>query len=211
MSSFNTGDELLKDNPNLFDIIFLDINLPGLNGLQTAKRVRECNQSAAIIFCTHYAQYAVKGYEVNAVGYLVKPFDERAFKRNLDRALELLSRNQSQKLRIKTENGIEALVATDIVYVEVQLHNIIYYVLSDGILTERCARGTMRAVSAELLNGDFSQCGASYLINLRHITAVKNKTVYLHGGKSLPISRKYWKSFSEDFIKYMGGTVTKHD
>ncbi len=209
--SYRTGDEFLGDNPSHFDVIFLDINLPGTNGLQTAKRVRECNRSAAIIFCTHYAQYAVKGYEVNAVGYLVKPIDECAFKRNLDRALEVLSHNQRQKLRIKTEKGIEIIVISNIVFVEVQLHTIIYHVLTKNSFNDYRVRGTMRAVSAELADGDFSQCGASYLVNLRHVTAVKNKTVFLHGGYELPVSRKYWKKFSDEFLKFMGGALIKND
>lgn len=203
--AYVSGEEFLNDSPCNFDIVFLDINMPGANGLQVAKRVRDSNDAAAIIFCTHYAQYAVKGYEVNAVGYLVKPIDERVFRRNLDRTFESLKSRQAHKISIKTENGMEVLLVSDIVYVEVQIHNIIFYALVDGELKEYRARGTMRGACADLSPFDFSQCSAAYLINLRHITALKNKEVYLHGGKALPISRKFYKRFSELFVQYMGG------
>lgn len=202
--TYLSGDEFLNDLPGHFDIVFLDINMPGANGLQVAKRIRECNGTAAIIFCTHYAQYAVKGYEVNAIGYLVKPIDERVFRRNLDRTFEYMKSRQSHKLRIKTDNGIEVLLVSDIVYIEVQIHNIIFRTLEGGELKEYRARGTMRGICADLTPFDFSQCSAAYLINLRHITALKNKEVYLHGGAVLPVSRKFYKRFSELFVQYMG-------
>ena len=72
--------------------------MPGTNGLKTAKLIRSENKTAVIIFCTHYAQYAVKGYEVNALGYLVKPIDENAFTRNIARAIDVLKSNQTRKL-----------------------------------------------------------------------------------------------------------------
>lgn len=178
--------------------------MPGSNGLQVARSVRDASGTAAIIFVTHYAQYAVKGYEVNAIGYLVKPIDERMLWRNLDRTFAAINTRQGQKLRIKTDNGIEVLLVSDIVFVEVQIHNIIFYTLSEGVLKDHRARGTMRSVCADLTPFDFSQCSAAYLINLRHITALKNKEVYLHGDRSLPVSRKFYKQFSDAFIKYMG-------
>lgn len=202
--TYDSGDGFLNASSDHFDIVFLDINMPGANGLQVAKRMRDAGGTAAVIFVTHYAQYAVKGYEVNAVGYLVKPIEERALRRNLDRTFEQIKNRQSQKLRIKTELGIEALPVSDIVYVEVQIHNILFYTLADGELTEHRSRGTMRGVCAELAPLDFSQCNAAYLINLRHITALKNKEVYLHGGKALPVSRKFYKRFSDAFVQYMG-------
>ncbi|MCX4312823.1 MAG: LytTR family DNA-binding domain-containing protein [Clostridia bacterium] len=202
--TYGSGDEFLNDSPDHFDIIFLDINMPGANGLQTAKRVRDAGSAAAIIFVTHYAQYAVKGYEVNAVGYLVKPIDERVFRRNLDRTFESLKSRQAQKLRIKTEHGIEVVLVSDIVYIEVQIHNIIFHTLVNGEHVEHRVRGTMRGVCADLAPFDFSQCSAAYLVNLRHITALKNKEVYLHGNKVLPVSRKFYKQFSDSFVRYMG-------
>ncbi len=181
--------------------------MPGPNGLQVAQRVRAVNRSAAIVFCTHYAQYAVKGYEVNAVGYLVKPIDYVSFKRNLEKTIEILARYQAQKYSIKTKNGVDVIPVTDIVYVEVQLHNIIYRTLANGKLVEHFSRGTMRGVYAELCDNDFCRCGAAYIVNLRHITAVRNKEIHLHGGVVLPISRKFYKTFSDAFVRYMGSAA----
>ena len=208
---YSDGEKFLSDSPANFDIVFLDINMPGLNGLQVAQRIRRCNRSAAIIFITHYAQYAVKGYEVNAVGFLVKPIDYTSFKRNLDKTLEVLSHSQSQKYSIKTKNGIQLLTVGDIVYVEVQLHSIIYRSLSGNKIVEHYSHGTMRGVYADLCDHDFCRCGAAYIVNLRHITAVRNKEIHLHGDVVLPISRKFSKAFSDAFMRYIGSTVINND
>ena len=180
---YQNGDELLKGNPAVYEMIFLDINMPGTNGLRVAKKVREKNAGAVIIFCTHYAQYAVNGYEVNALGYILKPLEEKSFNRNLDRALKILTSNQLRNIRIKTLHGIEVVDVADILYLEIQIHNLYYYVLTeDGGVKDYRTRGSMQEMTESLGELGFARCSACYLVNLRHVTSMQNGEVRLRGG-----------------------------
>ena len=183
--------------------------MPVTNGLKTAKLIRSENKTAVIIFCTHYAQYAVKGYEVNALGYLVKPIDENAFTRNIARAIDVLKSNQTRKLYIKTFHGMDVELISDIVYLEVQIHNLFYYALRGNELVTYKSRGTMHEMCRNLEEFNFARCSACYLINLNHVTSIRNGEVHLRGGRVLPISRKFLRSFTENFMRFLGknGTV----
>ena len=208
--AYLSGDEFFAGNPNSYEIVFLDINMPGINGLSVARKIREPNKTAVIIFCTHYAQYAVNGYEVNALGYLVKPLDEKLFNRNIDRVIKALLSSQSRRIRIKTLHGVEIVPASELLYLEIQIHNLYYYVLGENneIITYR-TRGSMQEMEKQLSELDFARCSACYLVNLRRIISVVNGEVRLNGGASLPISRKYLRSFSDNFMKFLGcnGTI----
>lgn len=207
--TYFNGDGLLQNNPNSYEIIFLDINMPGTNGLRVAKKIRERNKTAIIVFCTNYAQYAINGYEVNALGYILKPIEEVCFNRTLDRALKALKLSQSRRIRIKTLHGVEITPVSDVVYLEIQIHNLYYYVLKeDGGLKNFRTRGSMQEMVDSLGELGFARCSACYLVNLRYVIAVVNGQVKLHGGIALPISRKFLRSFNDSFIKYLGDNGT---
>lgn len=210
VDKYPAGDALLVNAPESYEIIFLDINMPGTNGLSAAKRIREQNKTAVIIFCTNYAQYAINGYEVNALGYILKPVEESAFNRTLDRTFKILKTSQSRKIRIKTLHGVEVVPVSDIVYLEIQIHNLFYYVLRENDKIEDYrTRGSMQEMSDSLAELGFARCSACYLVNLRHVISVRNGEVCLHGGVTLPISRKFLRGFSDSFIKFLGqnGTI----
>lgn len=202
--TYPTGDEFLKNNPNSYEILFLDINMPGSNGLRVAKKIREFNKTAIIIFCTHYEQYAINGYEVNALGYILKPVDENLFNRSLDRMIQVLKTSQARRIRVKTLHGVEVIPVSDIIYLEIQIHNLYYYVLEGDKPVEYRTRGSMQEMVDSLGDLGFARCSACYLINLRHVLSVVNGEVKLRGGVTLPISRKFLRSFNEAFIKFLG-------
>ncbi len=207
--AYPSGDELLKNNPDSYEIIFLDINMPGTNGLRVAKRIREHNKTAIIIFCTHYAQYAVNGYEVNALGYILKPIEETSFVRTLDRAIKMLNNSQSRRVCVKTLHGVEIIPVSEIIYLEIQIHNLYYYVLKDGEkVVDYRTRGSMQKMESILTEHNFARCSACYLVNLRRVISVANGEVSLHGGISLPISRKFLRSFTDSFNKFLGNNGT---
>ena len=101
--TYTSGKEYLKEDPNT-DILFLDIEMPEMNGIEIAKEVRKKSKNTAILFCTDYQQFAINGYEVNALGYMVKPVSDYAFTLNLTHALKYLndlSETQNQKIQLK--------------------------------------------------------------------------------------------------------------
>lgn len=207
--TYSCGDELLKNEYGSYEIIFLDINMPGSNGLRVAKMIRERNRSAIIIFCTHYAQYAINGYEVNALGYILKPINEASFNKNIERMLDVLKTSQSRSIRIKTVHGVELVTVSDVVYLEIQIHNLFYFVINQqGGITDYRTRGSMQEMVESLGELGFARCSACYLVNLRHVIAVINGEIKLRGGITLPISRKFLRGFSDSFAKFLGKNGT---
>ena len=105
IEEFESGDSFLQSGCSDYDIVLLDINMPGNNGIQVAKEIRAKgdNPDAVIIFCTNYPQYAISGYEVSALGYLIKPVTKLSLEHNLDKALKFLWRKQQLKLLIKSK------------------------------------------------------------------------------------------------------------
>ena len=192
-----------------FDIIILDINMPGINGLQIAKKIRENGSEASIIFCTNYAQYALNGYEVGALGYIIKPITEYSLFKNLDKAIGLFNKRRnegaaSERLVIETVDGTHVIKLKDIVYVEVVKHDLYYHFLKDGEINVCRKRGTLHGATDKLEQYDFVRCFSSYLVNLDHVVAIDKKkgVIYVTGGDSLLLSRSYSKAFFEKFMNH---------
>ena len=195
-----------------FDIFILDINMPGLNGLQIAKKIREKNEDSVIIFCTNYAQYALNGYEVSALGYIIKPITEYSLFKNLDRAVSRLDSRtakaeKKEKIVVKTADGQKMIDIDKIVYIEIKRHDLYFYYLENDEIVTVKTRGTMREIAEQLCRNCFARCNASYLVNMEHIDCiVKNKSqIQLTGGITLSLSRKYKKEFTDRFMEYIQG------
>lgn len=209
VDTYSTGDEFLGSDSKSYDVIFLDINMPGTNGLRVAKWIRDSNKTAIIFFCTHYAQYAVKGYEVDALGYILKPIEEQSFNRNLERMMKLLKASQHRQIHIKTVGGGEVIGVSDIIYIEVRIHNLFYYVIDESnSVAEFKTRGSMQEMTDSLGELGFARCGNSFLVNLRHVRALKGGEVSLDGGINLTVSRKFLRGFTDSFMKYLNKNGT---
>lgn len=202
VEKFTSGKDFLERGANEFDILLLDIDMPGLNGIQTAKKLREKNDNLIIIFCTNLVQYAINGYEVSALGYLVKPVKDYPLRLNLDKACRLLGRRQKQRVVLKTVHSHEVVDISDILFVEVQRHNIFFNVLRNGKIEKIRTRGSMQEIADKLNSTCFARCNTCYLVNLDKVLAIENNTVKLPDVK-LPISRSFQKDFPEAFMKFL--------
>ncbi len=202
VDEYCNGDSLLKSEFKEYDIIFLDIAMDGKDGLQTAKELRNSSFNSLIIFCTNLEQYAINGYEVDATGYLIKPVTEFSLTQNLKKAINALKKDINPKIIIKTVHGNKVFNLNDILYVEVQKHNLYYHVLvNKNVEVIRC-RGSMQSIVKNLNSEFFAQCSACYLVNMNHVKSLEKNIVYL-GSDELPLSRNYKRSFTEKFMDYM--------
>lgn len=201
---FTGTTEFMKSHYEDYNIIFMDINLPNdVNGINTAKKLREECSKAVIIFCTNYAQYAVNGYEVGALSYLIKPVKKESFTHNMDRAVRALNHMGANKMILKTLEGQKFVNIADIVYIEVMVHNLYFHIKSEGgFITER-TRGALNDISDKFANMNFARCSSCYLVNLAHVTGVGKKSVQLVNGDSLTLSRKYMKDFMNNLMHYV--------
>ena len=197
-----------SDRLSGFDVVFLDINMPGVNGLQIAKKLRAESWETVIIFCTNYAQYALNGYEVGAAGYILKPVTEYSIFKATDRAFGFLQKIRhvpvnKEKIILKGEDGQQPVNLSDLVFVEVIKHDLFFHVSARGGIKTYRMRGTMREVCDRLERSGFVRCCASYVVNLSHVSSVSksNMKIRVTGDASIPISRNYKDKFFEEFEK----------
>ena len=196
ISEYGNGRSFL-DAKQRFDIIFLDIDMPVLDGLDAARRLREKDESAVIIFVTSLAQYAIKGYAVNALDFIVKPVSYSAFLFTMKRAQKAVSSRKSANLVIETRDGLVRRNSEELLYVEVQGHNLTYH-FGDSTVA---ARGKLSSVEDKLGSCGFLRCNNCYLVNPRYIKAIKGYEVHI-GKDVLVISHPRKKQFMEDLSRW---------
>ena len=203
LHSYADAYELLENYRADFDVLFMDIQLNMMTGMEAAECMRRQDSRGLMVCVTNLAQYAVEGYQVNAFDFILKPVDYNGFAMKLDRiARELEHRSDDVFVNLKTKDGYVRLNVARIAYVEVRAHDLIYH--ADGETV--AVRGTLKNAASELEGRYFSLCNSCYLVNL---TCVKraNKTVVLKTGEELPISQGKRKQFLSELAKYMGGTI----
>lgn len=185
------------------DVIFMDIQMPYLNGMDAAKRVREMDENVVIVFVTNLARYAIEAYEVNAYDFVLKPVRYSAFAMKMDRICRYVERNRSDAklLTVITREVKKRVLVSDIKYVEVRNHEVILHCADEDVKF----RGTLSSVAEELRESEFALCNSCYLVNLKYVTEIDGDTVTV-GGEKLRISQPKRKQFVREVAKYIGGS-----
>lgn len=201
---FTSGEALLaavQKQSQPYQLILLDIEMRGIDGLETARRVRALLPDCYIIFITSHDEFALTGYEVQAFRYLVKPVQPE----KLTEAISAVRAELADQLTLHVEDGpVEALVrARDIFYVEAQDKRV-RLVTARETFSDR--RG-IDEVAALLAQEDFYRVHRSYLINLRYVAFMDGTTVQLVNGDQVPISRLRKKAFKNAFQAYVSRTA----
>jgi DNA-binding LytR/AlgR family response regulator len=185
-----------------FDLIFMDIDLGVENGMDAAREIREFDRSTPIIFVTNLAQYAVQGYEVNALDFIVKPFTYGSFSLRMDRAMEVLRRQEGRSISVQTRDGLRIFPASSLVSVWMRGHDV-NYGLSDGSVVT--ARGSMKETEERLGGTPFLRISSGYIINMSHVRGVKDTAVTLSDGSVCYISRANKKRCLAQISRFLGG------
>lgn len=183
-----------------YDLILLDVEMPGLNGIDTAREIRRMDSRVVIMFITNMAQYAINGYEVEAVDYVLKPVTYQDFAMKLKKAARYIQRNQDMRLTLTTSDGMVNIHVSDIYYLEVDRHYLIYHTVHG----DYTVRGVMRDVEEQMQEYHFVRCNHCYLVNLKYVEAV-NGTFVRVGGTELQMSRNKKNEFLQAFTRYVGG------
>lgn len=203
---FNT--ELFTDGANFlsgykpeYDVVFMDVDMPKLNGLLTAKSLRTFDDNVVLVFVTNLAKYAIKGYEVNARDYILKPLNYSAFKMKIKRILASVKIKNNKNILL-TNNGTTVKIdESSIYYIEINNHNIIYHTAKGDF----SSYGSMKLVEKNLSKSQFFRCNSGYLVNLEQISKVIGNEAIISNGDRLVISRARKKEFLERVHKfYMG-------
>lgn len=194
--------DFLQNYKAQYELIFMDIELPNITGMEAARRLREIDSLVTLIFVTNMAQYALNGYEVDALDFVLKPVRYDPFVMKLKKAVRNVKRVTHKELYLNAVGGYKRLLISQILYIEVQKHYLTYHT-EEGEFT---VRGTMKAAEEKLLDENFVRCSNSYLVNLRHVTMVQKNFVEV-GADLLPISRSLKADFLKKLTSYLGGSI----
>lgn len=181
---FRDGKTFLEQYSPRYDLIFMDIRMPKVDGMAAAQRLRELDRVTALVFVTSMVQYAVKGYEVEALDFIVKPVRYSSFEMKMRRILQAVDLKKGREVLLNVGGTVRVLTSSSIYYVEVMDHDLTYHT-SQGDVT---VRGKLSAVEQQLPKEVFFRCSTSYLINLQHVRQLTGDTV-LVGDRELRVSR----------------------
>ena len=197
MKAYTSGHEFLK-NRQFPEIVFLDIEMPILDGMETARAIRCRDSGCVIIFVTNMAQYAIEGYSVNALDYVLKPLRYESFRFKMKRALEEAKKLAQDEITLNIQYGKRKLLTSDIRYIEVIKHKLILHTHQETLEIW----DSMKNMNERLKDHGFALCSASYLVNLKYVRSVVNNEVSL-GEITLPISRQKKNGFLDALAAYM--------
>lgn len=195
-----SGFELLQNNINKYQIIFLDIDMRDENGIQIAEMIRKKNQKVEIIFLTALVQYAVDGYKVRAYRFLIKPLKYEDFVFQVKELFMCLNKYEKSTLVMIKEGQKYVVKINDIMYIEVMNHDLTYY-CTNNLFT---AGGAMKKVQSDLKDYYFIRIHNSYLINMKYIKEVKSQSVIMKDGRQIPVSRKKREDFRQSYLEFWG-------
>ncbi|PWJ21557.1 LytTR family two component transcriptional regulator [Faecalicatena orotica] len=197
---YEASFDFLEEYNSQYDVIFLDIEMPGSDGLQVAHEIRKKDQAVGIIFVTNMAQYAISGYEVNAIDFIVKPVSYYLFSEKLEKAIRFSKRREQRQILLNSKAGVHRILLSDILYVEKEKDNLVFHTLGETIRVP----GTIKTLKDKLGNMSFSECTHGCLVNFENVRYI-GKDMVLVGKKELPLSRRMRKQFIEEYAEYIGG------
>lgn len=200
VKSFSNPSDFLNTYRSDCDLIFMDIELPLFNGIDVARQLRKMDCVVALVFITNMEQYAINGYEVDALDFVVKPINYYRFSSMLRKALRVIARQGEKEIVVQSSGTITRLRVSEIHYVEIRDHLLIYHTDQGRIESW----GKLSDKEAELADHCFTRCSSSHLVNLRHVISVTGNYVDVAGEK-LPISYRRRKAFCACVTNYLSG------
>ena len=184
-------------------IVFLDIQMGKLDGLETARLLRKIGKVSILIFVTNMAQFAIKGYEVDALDFILKPPSMASIVYVMDKAMNRLDGSGTKALfSLRTSDGTVSLAANDITYVEVFDHNLVYHTTRG----EYTVRGKLGDVIEKLSPDRFVMCNRSFIVNLRHVSNVSSDYLMI-GDNRISVSKSHRKELIRRFSSFLGDSL----
>lgn len=197
---FGSGEAFLGGYQPVYDIVLMDIELPSINGMETAKALRRLDSFVLLVFVTNMVQYAVSGYEVDALNYILKPVNRFDFALKMNKAISRTAKRTEESVQIRAGKDLYMLPVAAIRYLEVDGHYIVYHT-TEGDYSEYI---TLKEAEKKLNKPYFVRCNRCYLVNLKYVSAVRDDVVQV-GRDELLISRPQKKAFLNALAVFIGG------
>lgn len=202
LATYGDGDEFVEGFKAQFDIILMDVQMRFMDGMAAAEEIRKMDSEVVIIFITNMAQYAIKGYAVDALDYVLKPISYFQFSQRLNRAIERMKRREEHHITLKIKGGVKRFQISDIYYIESLGHKLVFVTKSGEVETI----GTMKELEDQLAGYPFFRGNKGYFINLEHVEGMEDVFAIVKG-KLLLISRPKRKAFMEALSNYWGEVI----
>ena len=196
--AFSSAVDFLTGYTPEYDLVFMDIDMPYLDGLSAARKLRELDREVCLIFVTNMARYAIRGYEVAAFDFIVKPVTDASLALTMERVTRHLSARTRRAVIVRSGESRVKLQLHEILYVEIERHSITYHLL-DGKVP---SYGTLKSVEELLDDPLFVRCNNCYLVNLRHVNAIETSYAVV-GQERLLISAPRKAAFEKALTDYL--------
>lgn len=200
LTQFSDGDEIVSDYRAIYDIIFLDVQMKRMDGMTAAEHIRKVDSDVILVFITNMAQFAIRGYAVDAMDYVLKPVPYFAFSQQLQKALARVKKRGNNFLNLSVDGGLRRVAVSSVYYLESDGHRVNLYT-EGGPIT---AAGSLKDFEEKLAEQNFVRCNSGYLVNLAQVTGVQQSIAQV-GPHAVQISRPRKKAFMEALTDYLGG------
>ena len=200
VDTFSSADALLSSYSIIYDVLIFDIDMPGTNGIEAARQIRRMDRNTVLLFVTNIAQYAINGYEVDAVDYIIKPISYYDFALKFQRAISKAVQKKQTYLILETVEGTRRVDVSRIVYVEALGHYLTFHI---GEETFR-VRGNIRDYEQRLRPYNFCQIHKSFLVNMEFIEEIHTGELIV-GQTTLSIGRVYREQLMQSYFKFVRG------
>lgn len=199
---FHDGDEIVENYRGQFDIILMDIEMEFMDGMTTAQEIRKTDHKVIIIFITNMAQYAIQGYEVEALDYVLKPVSYFAFTQRLGRAITRMNKRETKYITINAKTRVAKVPVSEIYWIESQGHRLTYHT---GGKDYESTVNSMKEVETLLKEEHFFRCNKCYMVNLVHVKGIEDGCAIVNENR-IQISRAKKSEFQKaltDFTEIM--------
>lgn len=194
---YTNGVSFLENVKTNYDVVFMDVQMPVMDGMRTAEKFRMVNNTAILIFLTNFERFAVRGYNVDAMDYLIKPIDYAQLSSVLDKTLDKVRKLTTEQFVINTADGLIRVPLSDIVYLESIKHHIIFHTLHG----DYDCWGSLKKYEAQLPDEKFYRCNSCYIVNLQFVSEVKSNTVIVNKTE-LVVSKVRKRGLIDAITKY---------
>ena len=198
ITRFTDGDEITNNYKGQFDIILMDIEMKLMDGMTAAEEIRRLDQEVVIMFITNMTNYAIRGYQVDALDYVLKPVSYFAFSQKLGRAIGRMKKPAAKIISIDMPAGVKKLDIDNIFYIESEGHNLNFYTTGGQF----SVRAKLKDFEEQLSGYNFFRSNKGYLVNLKYVDGVENGSCLI-AGKQLLISRSRKNDFMSALTDYM--------